>query len=64
MTERADILSALEPAQRAATTGRALPRRALGPWTRALLVGLRIYVLIAVPLVVYAFVHALRTGGH
>lgn len=64
MTPRAEILSALEPAQRAAMSGRRLPRRALGFWTASLLIGLRIYVLIAVPLVFYAFFHALRVAGH
>jgi hypothetical protein len=37
-----------------------LPRRTLTPGIVALLWILRIYVLIAVPLVVYAFVEALR----
>ncbi len=37
-----------------------LTRRALGPGTRALLIVLRVYVFIAVPLVCYAFIHALR----
>ena len=37
-----------------------LPRRTLGPGLLVLLWALRIYVLIAVPLVIYAFVHALR----
>lgn len=41
-----------------------LPRRTLGPGLLALLWALRIYVLIAVPLVVYAFVHALRSAPH
>lgn len=37
-----------------------LPRRRLGPGVTALLWALRIYVMIAVPLVVYAFVRALH----
>lgn len=37
-----------------------LPRRVLGPGILALLWVLRIYVLIAVPLVVYAFIKALH----
>ena len=37
-----------------------LPRRKLGPGVILLLWILRIYVLIAVPLVVYAFVKALH----
>ncbi len=36
-----------------------LPRRALGRGTLALLVLLRVYVVVAVPIVGYAFVHAL-----
>jgi len=54
-------LSALEPGQLSADTRKPLPRRKLSRGVVALLVLLRIYVLIAVPLVVYAFVHAL--GG-
>jgi len=37
-----------------------LPRRRLGPALLTLLWLLRIYVLVAIPLVVYAFVKALR----
>ena len=37
-----------------------LPRRKLGPGTTLFLWMLRVYVLIAVPLVVYAFVKALH----
>jgi len=37
-----------------------LPRRKLGPGLLALLWALRIYVVLAVPLVVYAFVRALH----
>lgn len=37
-----------------------LPRRKLGPGLTVLLWLLRIYVLIAVPLVIYAFVRALH----
>ena len=40
-----------------------LPRRKLGPGILALLWILRIYVIIAVPLVVYAFVSALHQGN-
>ena len=48
----------VEPVQTLPTT-RPLPRRVLGRGTLALLVLLRIYVLIAVPVVGYAFVRAL-----
>ena len=37
-----------------------LPRRTLGPGVLALLWALRIYVVLAVPLVVYAFIRALH----
>jgi hypothetical protein len=40
---------------------RMLPRRRLGRATVALLVLLRVYVTIAIPVVAYAFVHALMT---
>jgi hypothetical protein len=52
-------LTALEPGQLAAATLAPLPRRKLGRGVVALLLILRIYVLIAVPLVAYAFIHAL-----
>ena len=61
MIEDAD-LSALEPDQLSAARLKPLPRRALGAGAVALLIGLRIYVLIAVPLVIYAFVKALGKG--
>ena len=41
-------------------SGTRLPRRELGPGIIALLWIMRVYVVIAVPLVVYAFVEALR----
>ena len=52
-------MSALEDGQRTVAAERALPRRILGRGTMALLILLRIYVIIAIPIVVYAFVHAL-----
>jgi len=55
------LISALEPSQLSETKSRALPRRNLDRGTVALLVALRVYVLIAVPIVCYAFVHALLT---
>ena len=54
-------LAALEPNQISSATRAPLPPRALGPGVRALLIAMRIYVLIAIPLVAYAFVHALMT---
>ena len=43
-----------------ATQYEPLPRRKLGPGLLALLWALRVYVLVAVALVVYAFVKALH----
>jgi len=53
------LIGALEPGQLTAATQRPLPRRILGRGTLALLILLRVYVVIAIPIVVYAFVHAL-----
>jgi hypothetical protein len=53
------LIGALEPDQLAAATMRPLPRRKLGRGTLILLVVLRVYVAIAVPIVAYAFIHAL-----
>jgi hypothetical protein len=55
------LISALEPDQLVAATMRPLPRRKLGRGVLALLVVLRVYVVIAIPIVAYAFVHALLT---
>jgi hypothetical protein len=55
-------LAALEPGQFSAATRTPLPRRELNGGVLALLVVLRIYVLLAIPLVAYAFVHALLAG--
>jgi hypothetical protein len=61
MDHGAGAIDTLEDAQRAAATRGPLPRRKLGRGTVALLILLRIYVIIAIPLVGYAFVHALGT---
>jgi len=53
------LIGALEPSQLAVATQRKLPRRRLGRGTVALLILLRVYVVIAIPIVGYAFVHAL-----
>ena len=53
------LISALEPDQLAAATTRPFPRRNLGRGVLALLILLRVYIVIAIPIVVYAFVHAL-----
>ncbi len=55
-------LNALEPNQRREATAMPLPRKKLARGTRILLAMMRIYVMIAIPLVFYAFFHALRTG--
>lgn len=56
------LISALEPGQLTAVTQQPLPRRRLGRGTLALLILLRVYVVVAIPLVGYAFVHALLTS--
>jgi len=53
-------LGALEPGQRAADAAAPLPRRRLGRFAVTLLVALRIYVILAIPIVAYAFIHALH----
>jgi hypothetical protein len=53
------LIGALEPGQLTAATQRPLPRRTLGRGTLVLLILLRVYVIIAIPIVGYAFVHAL-----
>jgi hypothetical protein len=53
-----EILAALVPEQTAERRDEPYPRKQIGPFVRALLWGLRVYVLIAVPLVIYAFVRA------
>jgi hypothetical protein len=59
--DESTILAALEPAQRTATLSEPFPRRRLGTGTLLLLWILRIYVLFAVPLVIYTFVQTLTT---
>lgn len=54
-----DVLDALEPEQRTAALAKPLPRRRLGTGTIVLLWLLRLYVLFAVPLVIYTFVRTL-----
>ena len=56
------MLDNAAPQRRNPTTGAPhprLPRKKLGRGTRALLVLLRVYVLIAIPIVAYAFIRAL-----
>lgn len=54
-----ELIRALEPDQLSAATAHPLPRRSLGRGVVALLVLLRVYVFVAIPIVGYAFVHAL-----
>lgn len=53
-----ELLNALEPAQRSGQRYAPYPRRQWGKAVRLLLWALRIYVLLAVPLVIYAFAKA------
>jgi hypothetical protein len=53
------LISALEPDQLVAATMRPLPRRKLGRGVLAMLIVLRVFILIAIPIVLYAFIHAL-----
>ena len=53
------LIGALEQSQLTAATQHKLPRRSLGLGTLTLLILLRVYVVIAIPIVLYAFVHAL-----
>jgi hypothetical protein len=56
-------LSALEPEQFSAAALRPLPRAKLSRGLTLLLLALRIYVLIAVPVVIWAFARALIFGS-
>lgn len=55
------LVRALEPDQLVAVTMRPYPRRKLTRGLIALLIALRVFILIAVPIVIYAFVRALLT---
>ena len=54
-----ELVSALEPDQLVAATMRPYPRRKLTQGELALLIALRVFIVIAIPIVIYAFVHAL-----
>ncbi len=56
-----ELISALEPDQLVAATMRPYPRRKLTRGVLALLITLRVFIVIAIPIVIYAFVHALLT---
>jgi hypothetical protein len=57
-----DEIAALERDQLAVEKQRPLPRAKVTRGVKLMLLALRIYVLIAVPVVIYAFVHALLAG--
>ncbi|MBO0733237.1 MAG: hypothetical protein J2P49_02740 [Methylocapsa sp.] len=61
-SDHSRLTNALEPGQLTSETQRPLPRRELGRKIVALLVLLRIYVIIAIPVVCYAFFHAVLAG--
>jgi hypothetical protein len=61
MTPDAKLIEALEPAQLTAATDIALPRRKLSRGVEGLLIALRVYIVVAVGIVGYAFFHALLT---
>ena len=56
------LIGALEPDQLTSAKQRPFPRRNLSRGVLALLIALRVYVLIAIPVVAYAFIHALITA--
>lgn len=56
-----ELIGALEPSQVTAATQHKLPRRTLRRGALTLLILLRVYVVIAIPIVCYAFIHALLT---
>jgi hypothetical protein len=59
MSDDPTLISALEPEQLALAKMQPLPRRNLSRGVLALLIVLRVYVVIAIPIVGYAFVRAL-----
>jgi len=59
----AQELAVLERNQLAVEKLRPLPRAKVTRGVTLMLLALRIYVLIAVPVVIYAFAHALLAGG-
>ncbi len=63
MTRPDDPSEALDPTQLTAATSLPLPRRRLGRGVTLLLVLMRVYVLVALPIVGYAFVRALLGGS-
>lgn len=64
MEKAPKLINALEPGQIAAAAMQPLPRRSLGRGALFMLVLLRVYIIVAVPIVGYAFVHALLNSSH
>jgi hypothetical protein len=62
MADDPNLDEALEPSQLTSATGIPLPRRRLSRTTTVLLIALRVYIFIAVPIVGYAFVRALMAA--
>ncbi|HQT39692.1 MAG TPA: hypothetical protein PK231_09720 [Acidocella sp.] len=58
-----ELAGLLEQAQLASAKARPLPRRHLGPAMLTILIALRVYVILAIPVVAYAFIHALALGA-
>lgn len=56
----AELMSFLEPEQLSHFKQQNLPRRNIGKGVLTLLILLRLYVFLAIPLVAYAFIHALN----
>lgn len=61
MSCRHDLIEALEPDQLTAALERPLPRRRVGTSIFLLLAALRLYVILAIPIVCYAFIQALHS---
>jgi hypothetical protein len=62
MIHDSEMLAALEPSQLSVATERPLPRRRLGWRILTLLTVLRVYVVVSVAIVGYAFIHAILTS--
>jgi hypothetical protein len=62
MNHESELINALEPGQLTAFLEQPMSRCRLGRGAVALLIALRVYVIVAIPIVGYAFIQAL--GGH
>jgi hypothetical protein len=59
LTSDPDLLNLLEKSQLSSEKLRPYPRRALGRRATAVMIFLRLYVILSLPIVAYAFIHAL-----